>query len=76
MSAQPVSSALAHLRNRGLQRFNVRDLSKARTVLLWRALANTSSRVGSSEHGAVFMSRLSAGEAWSRQARPVRPRVG
>ncbi|TAK92995.1 IS5/IS1182 family transposase, partial [Patescibacteria group bacterium] len=35
----------AHLRNRGLQRFNVRGLSKARAVLLWHALAHNLKRM-------------------------------
>ena len=35
----------AHLRNRGLQRFNVRGLIKARAVLLWHALAHNLKRM-------------------------------
>ena len=35
----------AHLRNRGLQRFNVRGLFKARAVLLWHALAHNLRRM-------------------------------
>ena len=34
-----------HLRNRGLQRFNVRGLVKARAVLLWHALAHNLKRM-------------------------------
>ena len=35
----------AHLRNRGLQRFNVRGLCKARAILLWHALAHNLKRM-------------------------------
>ena len=35
----------AHLRNRGLQRFNVRGMIKARAVLLWHALAHNLKRM-------------------------------
>lgn len=43
--AASIECANAHLRNRGLQRFNVRGLSKARAVLLWHALAHNLKRM-------------------------------
>ena len=43
--AASIECTNAHLRNRGLQRFNVRDLSKARAVLLWHALAHNLKRM-------------------------------
>lgn len=42
--AASIECTNAHLRNRGLQRFNVRGLSKARAVLLWHALAHNLKR--------------------------------
>jgi hypothetical protein len=45
-SAPPTPSCTnAHLRNRGLQRFNVCGLCKARAVLLWHALAHNLKRM-------------------------------
>lgn len=43
--AASIECTNAHLRNRGLQRFNVRGLSKARAVLLWHALAHNLKRM-------------------------------
>lgn len=43
--AASIECANAHLRNRGLQRFNVRGLCKARAVLLWHALAHNLKRM-------------------------------
>ena len=43
--AASIECANAHLRNRGLQRFNVRGLIKARAVLLWHALAHNLKRM-------------------------------
>ena len=42
--AASIECTNAHLRNRALQRFNVRGLSKARAVLLWHALAHNLKR--------------------------------
>ena len=43
--AASIECTNAHLRNRGLQRFNVRGLNKARAVLLWHALAHNLKRM-------------------------------
>jgi len=43
--AASIECTNAHLRNRGLQRFNVCGLSKARAVLLWHALAHNLKRM-------------------------------
>ena len=43
--AASIECTNAHLRNRGLQRFNVRGLIKARAVLLWHALAHNLKRM-------------------------------
>jgi len=43
--AASIECTNAHLRNRGLQRFNVRGLVKARAVLLWHALAHNLKRM-------------------------------
>ena len=43
--AASIECTNAHLRNRGLQRFNVRGLCKARAVLLWHALAHNLKRM-------------------------------
>ena len=43
--AASIECTNAHLRNRGLQRFNVRGLGKARAVLLWHALAHNLKRM-------------------------------
>jgi transposase len=43
--ASSIECTNAHLRNRGLQRFNVRGLIKARAVLLWHALAHNLKRM-------------------------------
>ena len=43
--AASIECTNAHLRNRGLQRFNVRGLSKARAVLLWHALVHNLKRM-------------------------------
>ena len=43
--AASIECTNAHLRNRGLQRFNVCGLSKARAVLLWQALAHNLKRM-------------------------------
>ena len=43
--AASIECTNAHLRNRGLQRFNVCSLSKARAVLLWHALAHNLRRM-------------------------------
>jgi transposase len=43
--AASIECTNAHLRNRGLQRFNVRGLTKARAVLLWHALAHNLKRM-------------------------------
>jgi transposase len=43
--AASIECANAHLRNRSLQRFNVRGLCKARAVLLWHALAHNLKRM-------------------------------
>lgn len=43
--AASIECANARLRNRGLQRFNVRGISKARAVLLWHALAHNLKRM-------------------------------
>ena len=43
--AASIECTNAHLRNRGLQRFNVRGLPKARAVLLWHALAHNLKRM-------------------------------
>ena len=43
--AASIECTNAHLRNRGLQRFNVRGLDKARAVLLWHALAHNLKRM-------------------------------
>jgi len=43
--AASIECANAHLRNRNLQRFNVRGLAKARAVLLWHALAHNLKRM-------------------------------
>ncbi len=43
--AASIECTNAHLRNRGLQRFNVRGLYKARAVLLWHALAHNLKRM-------------------------------
>ena len=43
--AASIECTNAHLRNRGLQRFNVRGLFKARAVLLWHALAHNLRRM-------------------------------
>jgi site-specific recombinase XerD len=43
--AASIECTSAHLRNRGLQRFNVRGLCKARAVLLWHALAHNLKRM-------------------------------
>jgi len=43
--AASIECTNAHLRNRGLQRFNVRGLMKARAVLLWHALAHNLKRM-------------------------------
>ena len=43
--AASIECTNAHLRNRGLQRFNVRGISKARAVLLWHALAHNLQRM-------------------------------
>ena len=43
--AASIECTNAQLRNRGLQRFNVRGLSKARAVLLWHALAHNLERM-------------------------------
>ena len=43
--AASIECTNAHLRNRGLQRFNVRGLYKARAVLLWHALAHNFKRM-------------------------------
>jgi hypothetical protein len=43
--AASIECTNAHLRNRGLQRLNVRGLSKARAVLLWHALAHNLKRM-------------------------------
>jgi transposase len=43
--AASIECTNAHLRNRGLQRFNVRGLRKARAVLLWHALAHNLKRM-------------------------------
>ncbi len=43
--AASIERTNAHLRNRGLQRFNVRGLNKARAVLLWHALAHNLKRM-------------------------------
>lgn len=43
--AASIECTNAHLRNRGLQRFNVRGLLKARAVLLWHALAHNLKRM-------------------------------
>jgi len=43
--AASIECTNAHLRNRGLQCFNVRGLMKARAVLLWHALAHNLKRM-------------------------------
>ena len=43
--AASIECTNAHLRNRGLQRFNVRGLINARAVLLWHALAHNLKRM-------------------------------
>jgi transposase len=43
--AATIECTNAHLRNRGLQRFNVRGLIKSRAVLLWHALAHNLKRM-------------------------------
>lgn len=43
--AASIECTNAHLRNRGLQRFNVRGMIKARAVLLWHALAHNLKRM-------------------------------
>jgi len=43
--AASIECTNAHLRNRGLQRLNVRGLIKARAVLLWHALAHNLKRM-------------------------------
>ena len=43
--AASIECTNAHLRNRRLQRFNVRGLGKARAVLLWHALAHNLKRM-------------------------------
>lgn len=43
--AASIECTNAHLRNRGLQRFNVRGIAKARAVLLWHALAHNLKRM-------------------------------
>ncbi len=43
--AASIECTNAHLRNRGLQRVNVRGLIKARAVLLWHALAHNLKRM-------------------------------
>ena len=43
--AASIECTNAHLRNRGLQRFNVRGLMKARAVLLWHPLAHKLKRM-------------------------------
>ena len=43
--AASIECTNAHLRNRGLQRFNVCGLSKARALLLWHALAHNLKRM-------------------------------
>ena len=43
--AASIECTNAHLRNRGLQRFNVCGLMKARAVLLWHALAHNLKRM-------------------------------
>jgi len=43
--AASIECTNAHLRNRGLQRFTVRGLMKARAVLLWHALAHNLKRM-------------------------------
>jgi transposase len=43
--AASIECTNAHLRNRGLQRFTVRGLTKARAVLLWHALAHNLKRM-------------------------------
>ena len=43
--AASIECTNAHLRNRGLERFNVRGLTKARAVLLWHALAHNLKRM-------------------------------
>jgi transposase len=43
--AASIECTNAHLRNRGLQRFNVRGPIKARAVLLWHALAHNLKRM-------------------------------
>lgn len=43
--AASIECTNAHLRNRGLYRFNVRGLDKARAVLLWHALAHNLKRM-------------------------------
>ena len=43
--AASIECTNAHLRNRGLQRLNVRSLIKARAVLLWHALAHNLKRM-------------------------------
>ena len=43
--AASIECTNAHLRNRGLQRFSVRGVIKARAVLLWHALAHNLKRM-------------------------------
>ena len=43
--AASIECTNAHLRNRGLQRLNVRSLCKVRAVLLWHALAHNLQRM-------------------------------
>ena len=43
--AASIECTNAHLRNRGLQRLNVRGMIKARAVLLWHALAHNLKRM-------------------------------
>ena len=43
--AASIECTNSHLRKRGLQRFNVCGLSKARAVLLWHALAHNQTRM-------------------------------
>ena len=69
--AASIECANAHLRNRRLQRFNVRGLVEPRAVVLWHALAHHLKRMMALNF--VFAARQDAGGRRGTRLRPARP---